>query len=377
MSHNTFGHLFRVTTWGESHGAAIGCVVDGCPPRIPITEAEIQKYLDKRRPGQSRFTTQRQEPDTVKILSGVFEDPATGEQVTTGTPISLVIENVDQRSKDYSEVSESFRPGHADYTYETKYGIRDYRGGGRSSARETAMRVAAGAIARKIVPGLSVHGALIRIGEIEIDRARWDWNAVDENPFFSPDAETAKKWEPYLDGIRKSGSSVGAVIEVVADGVPAGLGAPIYAKLDQDLAAAMMSINAVKGVEISNGFGAARIRGEENADEMRIGNGGKPVFLSNNAGGILGGISTGQPIVARFAVKPTSSILTPVKGITRSGGDIDLVTKGRHDPCVGIRAVPIGEAMLACVLADHYLRHRGQVGETVPSAPTWPHEPMA
>jgi chorismate synthase len=362
MSHNTFGHLFRVTTWGESHGAAIGCVVDGCPPKIPVTEAEIQKYLDKRRPGQSRFTTQRQEPDAVKILSGVFEDPATGEQVTTGTPISLLIDNVDQRSKDYSEIRESYRPGHADYTYETKYGIRDYRGGGRSSARETAMRVAAGAIARKVVPGLSVRGALIGIGEIEIDRARWDWNEVDENPFFSPDAETAKKWEPYLDGIRKSGSSVGAVIEVVADGVPAGLGAPIYAKLDQDIASAMMSINAVKGVEIGNGFGAAKIRGEENADEMRIGNDGKPVFLSNNAGGILGGISTGQPIVARFAVKPTSSILTPVKGITRSGEDIDLITKGRHDPCVGIRAVPIGEAMMAIVLADHFLRHRAQIG---------------
>jgi chorismate synthase len=362
MSHNTFGHLFRVTTWGESHGAAIGCVVDGCPPKIPITEAEIQKYLDKRRPGQSRFTTQRQEPDAVKILSGVFEDPATGGQVTTGAPISLIIENVDQRSKDYSEVKESFRPGHADYTYETKYGIRDYRGGGRSSARETAMRVAAGAIARKVVPGLSVRGALIRIGEIEVDRARWDWNEVDKNPFFSPDAETAKRWEPYLDGIRKAGSSVGAVIEVVAEGVPAGLGAPIYAKLDQDLASAMMSINAVKGVEIGNGFAAAKIRGEENADEMRVGNDGRPVFLSNNAGGILGGISTGQPIVARFAVKPTSSILTPVKGITRSGEDIDLVTKGRHDPCVGIRAVPIGEAMMAIVLADHFLRHRAQMG---------------
>jgi chorismate synthase len=362
MSHNTFGHLFRVTTWGESHGAAIGCVVDGCPPKIPITEAEIQKYLDKRRPGQSRFTTQRRELDTVKILSGVFDDPATGKQVTTGTPISLLIDNVDQRSKDYSEIKESFRPGHADYTYETKYGIRDYRGGGRSSARETAMRVAAGAIARKVVPGLSVRGALIRIGEIEIDRTRWDWNQVDENPFFSPDAETAKKWEPYLDGIRKAGSSVGAVIEVVADGVPAGLGAPIYGKLDQDLASAMMSINAVKGVEIGNGFGAAKIHGEENADEMRIGNDGKPVFLSNNAGGILGGISTGQPIVARFAVKPTSSILAPVKGITRAGEDIDLVTKGRHDPCVGIRAVPIGEAMMAIVLADHFLRHRAQMG---------------
>ena len=273
-----------------------------------------------------------------------------------------MIENVDQRSKDYSEIRESYRPGHADYTYDVKYGIRDYRGGGRSSARETAMRVAAGAIARKVVPGLSVRGALIRIGEIEIDRARWDWNEVDNNPFFSPDAETAKKWEDYLDGIRKEGSSVGAVIEVVAEGVPAGLGAPIYGKLDQDIAAAMMSINAVKGVEIGNGFEAAKIRGEENADEMRVGNDGKPVFLSNNAGGILGGISTGQPVVCRFAVKPTSSILNPVKAITRSGEDIDLVTKGRHDPCVGIRAVPIGEAMLAIVLADHYLRHRAQMG---------------
>lgn len=362
MSHNTFGHLFRVTTWGESHGAAIGCVIDGCPPKIPISEAEIQTYLDKRRPGQSRFTTQRREPDTVKILSGVFEDETTGGLVTTGTPISLMIENVDQRSKDYSEIRETFRPGHADWTYQEKYGIRDYRGGGRSSARETAMRVAAGAIARKVVPGLSVRGALIRIGEIEIDRANWDWNQVDQNPFFSPDAEAAKAWEPYLDDIRKAGSSVGAVIEVVAEGAPAGIGAPIYGKLDQDIAAALMSINAVKGVEIGAGFGAARLRGEENADEMRIGNDGKPVFLSNNAGGILGGIATGQPIVARFAVKPTSSILTPVKGITRSGEDIDLVTKGRHDPCVGIRAVPIGEAMLAIVIADHFLRHRAQMG---------------
>ncbi|HEX9905970.1 MAG TPA: chorismate synthase, partial [Propylenella sp.] len=269
MSHNTFGHLFRVTTWGESHGPAIGCVVDGCPPKIPISEAEIQSYLDKRRPGQSRFTTQRREPDQVRILSGVFEDEAAGGLVTTGAPISLVIENVDQRSKDYSEIRDRYRPGHADFTYDAKYGIRDYRGGGRSSARETAMRVAAGAIARKIVPGLSVRGALVRIGEIEIDRSRWDWNAVDENPFFCPDPEAARRWEPYLDGIRKAGSSVGAVIEVVAEGVPAGLGAPIYAKLDQDVAAGLMSINAVKGVEIGNGFEAARIRGEENADEMR------------------------------------------------------------------------------------------------------------
>jgi chorismate synthase len=362
MSHNTFGHLFRVTTWGESHGAAIGCVVDGCPPRIPLTEADIQSHLDKRRPGQSRYTTQRQEPDQVKILSGIFTDEATGEQVTTGTPISLMIENVDQRSKDYSEIKERYRPGHADYTYDVKYGIRDYRGGGRSSARETAMRVAAGAIARKVVPGLSVRGALVRIGEMEIDRTRWDWNEVDRNPFFSPDAGTAEKWASYLDEVRKSGSSVGAVIEVVADGVPAGLGAPVYGKLDQDIAAGLMSINAVKGVEIGNGFEAARIRGEENADEMRTGNDGKPVFLSNNAGGVLGGISTGQPVVARFAVKPTSSILGPVRGVTKSGEDVDLVTKGRHDPCVGIRAVPIGEAMLAIVLADHYLRHRAQTG---------------
>ena len=365
MSHNTFGHLFRVTTWGESHGAAIGCVVDGCPPKIPISEAEIQSYLDKRRPGQSRFTTQRREPDRVRILSGVFEDEGAGGLVTTGTPIALVIENVDQRSKDYSEIRDRYRPGHADFTYDAKYGIRDYRGGGRSSARETAMRVAAGAIARKIVPGLSVRGALVRIGEIEIDRSRWDWNAVDENPFFCPDPEAARRWEPYLDGIRKAGSSVGAVVEVVAEGVPAGLGAPIYAKLDQDVAAGLMSINAVKGVEIGNGFEAARIRGEENADEMRIGNDGKPIFLSNNAGGVLGGISTGQPVVARFAVKPTSSILTPVKGVTRSGEDVELVTKGRHDPCVGIRAVPIGEAMLAIVIADHYLRHRAQTGASL------------
>jgi chorismate synthase len=362
MSHNTFGHLFRVTTWGESHGVAIGCVVDGCPPRIPLVEADIQSYLDKRRPGQSRYTTQRQEPDKVRILSGVFTDEATGQPVTTGTPISLMIDNVDQRSKDYSEIKERYRPGHADYTYDQKYGVRDYRGGGRSSARETAMRVAAGAIARRIVPGLSVRGALIRIGEIEIDRANWDWNEVDRNAFFSPDAATAEKWGPYLDEVRKSGSSVGAVIEVVAEGVPAGLGAPIYGKLDQDIAGGLMSINAVKGVEIGNGFAAARIRGEENADEMRMGNDGTPFFLSNNAGGILGGISTGQPVVARFAVKPTSSILGPVRGVTRSGEDVDLVTKGRHDPCVGIRAVPVGEAMVAIVLADHYLRHRGQTG---------------
>ncbi len=368
MSFNTFGHLFRVTTFGESHGAAIGCVVDGCPPRIPLTEADIQPYLDKRRPGQSRFTTQRREPDTVKILSGVFVDEATGKQVTTGTPIALVIDNVDQRSKDYSDIKDKYRPGHADYTYDAKYGIRDYRGGGRQSARETAMRVAAGAIARKIVPGMTVRGALVQMGEHAIDRTRWNWDEVDRNPFFCPDAEKAKFFESYLDDIRKRGSSVGAVIEVVAEGVPAGLGAPIYGKLDGDLAAALMGINAVKGVEIGAGFASAALSGEENADEMRMGNDGKPIFLSNHAGGILGGISTGQPVVCRFAVKPTSSILTPRRTVDRYGAETEISTKGRHDPCVGIRAVPIGEAMVACVIADHYLRHRGQMGEP----PAWP-----
>ena len=368
MSFNTFGHMFRVTTFGESHGIAIGCVVDGCPPRIPLTEADIQPFLDKRRPGQSRFTTQRQEPDTVKILSGVFADEATGAQVTTGTPIALLIENVDQRSKDYSAIKDIYRPGHAGFVYDAKYGLHDYRGGGRASARETAMRVAAGAIARKIVPGLNVRGALIQIGPLKIDRARWDWAEVDNNPFFCPDAKTAELFASHVDEVRKQGSSVGAVIEVVADGVPPGLGAPIYGKLDADIAAALMGINAVKGVEIGAGFAAALLSGEDNADEMRMGNDGKPRFLSNNAGGILGGISTGQPVVARFAVKPTSSILNPRKTVDRYGNETDVVTKGRHDPCVGIRAVPIGEAMVACVIADHYLRHRGQVGET----PAWP-----
>jgi chorismate synthase len=368
MSFNTFGHLFRVTTFGESHGAAIGCVVDGCPPRIPLIEDDIQPYLDKRRPGQSRFTTQRREPDAVKILSGVLIDDATGAQVTTGTPIALVIENVDQRSKDYSDIKDKYRPGHADYTYDAKYGIRDYRGGGRQSARETATRVAAGAIARKIVPGMMVRGALIQMGAHSIDRARWNWDEVDRNPFFCPDAEQARRFEPYLDDIRKRGSSVGAVIEVVAEGVPAGLGAPIYGKLDGDLAAALMGINAVKGVEIGAGFAAAALSGEDNADEMRMGNDGKPVFLSNHAGGILGGISTGQSIVCRFVVKPTSSILTPRRTVDRYGAETEISTKGRHDPCVGIRAVPIGEAMVACVIADHYLRHRGQMGEP----PAWP-----
>jgi chorismate synthase len=363
MSHNTFGHLFRVTTFGESHGPAIGCVVDGTPPRIPLTEADIQPYLDKRRPGQSRYTTQRQEPDAVKILSGVFIDEASGAQVTTGTPIALLIENVDQRSKDYSDIKDKYRPGHADYTYDVKYGLRDYRGGGRQSARETATRVAAGAIARKIVPGLTVRGALVQMGPHAIDRARWDWDEIDKNPFFCPDAAQAKLYADYLDGVRKSGSSVGAVIEVVAEGVPAGLGAPVYGKLDGDLAAALMSINAVKGVEIGAGFAAAALTGEENADEMRMGNDGRPRFLSNQAGGILGGISTGQPVVARFAVKPTSSILTPRATVDRYGNETEISTKGRHDPCVGIRAVPIGEAMVACVIADHFLRHRAQVGE--------------
>jgi chorismate synthase len=362
MSHNTFGHLFRVTTWGESHGPAIGCVVDGCPPRIPISEAEIQRYLDKRRPGQSQFTTQRREPDTVRILSGVLEDEASGELVTTGTPISLIIDNVDARSKDYSDIKDSYRPGHADMTYDVKYGIRDWRGSGRASARETATRVAAGAIARKIAPGMSVRGALVQIGPYAVDRSAWNWEEVDNNPFFCPDAGTAGKWADYLDDMRKRGSSIGAVIEVVAEGVPAGLGAPIYGKLDQDLASALMSINAVKGVEIGAGFGAASLSGEENADEMRKGNDGRPIFLSNNAGGILGGISTGQPVVARFAVKPTSSILTPRRSVNRAGEETEVSTKGRHDPCVGIRAVPIGEAMVACVLADHYLRHRAQTG---------------
>ncbi len=313
------------------------------------------------RPGQSRFTTQRQEADAVKILSGVMAHPETGVQVTTGTPIALLIENTDQRSKDYSDIKDKFRPGHADFTYEAKYGLRDYRGGGRSSARETAMRVAAGAIARKIVPGMTVRGALVQMGPHKIDREKWDWDEIARNPFFCPDKDKAAFFESYLDDIRKKGSSIGAVIEVVAEGVPAGLGAPIYAKLDADLAAAMMSINAVKGVEIGAGFRAAELSGEENADEMRMGNQGVS-FLSNHAGGILGGISTGQPVVARFAVKPTSSILSPRRTVDRNGNDTDIVTKGRHDPCVGIRAVPVGEAMMACVLADHFLRHRGQVG---------------
>ncbi|MBM3561573.1 MAG: chorismate synthase [Alphaproteobacteria bacterium] len=360
MSHNSFGHLFRVTTFGESHGPALGAIVDGCPPKIPLEAQDIQGYLDKRKPGQSRFTTQRREADEVKILSGVFAD-GDGRQVTTGTPIALMIENTDQRSKDYGEIADKYRPGHADYVYDAKYGVRDYRGGGRSSARETAARVAAGAVARKVIAGVTIRGALAQVGPHKIDRTRFDWAEVERNPLFCPDAGTTQLWADYLDGVRKDGSSVGAVIEVVAEGVPAGWGAPIYGKLDADLAAAMMSINAVKGVEIGAGFAAAALTGEENADEMRAGENG-PRFLSNNAGGVLGGISTGQPIVVRFAVKPTSSILTPRRTIDRFGKETDIVTKGRHDPCVGIRAVPIGEAMMACVLADHFLRHRGQMG---------------
>ncbi len=364
MSHNSFGHLFRFTTWGESHGPALGCVVDGCPPLIPLDESDIQGWMDKRKPGQSKYTTQRREPDQVKILSGVMVDED-GVQKTTGTPISLMIENVDQRSKDYSEIKERYRPGHADYTYDAKYGIRDYRGGGRSSARETAARVAAGAVARKVIAPMQVRAALVQVGPHKINRDNWDWLETGNNPFFCPDKQAAELWAEYLDGIRKSGSSVGAVVEVIAEGVPAGLGAPVYGKLDQDIASAMMSINAVKGVEIGNGFEAATLTGEENADEMRIGQGNVPLFLTNNAGGVLGGISSGEPVVCRFAVKPTSSILTPRQSITRSGEEVEVMTKGRHDPCVGIRAVPVGEAMMALVLADHFLRHRGQVGGQV------------
>ena len=366
MSHNTFGHLLRVTTWGESHGPAMGCIVDGAPPGIALSEADIQHWLDKRKPGTSRFVTQRREPDAVKILSGVFADEDTSGQVTTGTPIALHIDNVDARSRDYEGIKDKFRPGHADYAYFIKYGVRDYRGGGRQSARETAARVAAGAIARKIldqlVPGgVRIRGALIQLGKHTIDRKKWDWAQTEQNPFWSPDPSVVADWETYLDDLRKAGSSCGAVIEVVAEGAPAGLGAPVYGKLDADLASALMSINAVKGVEIGAGFAAAALSGEENADEMRMKD-GKPFFLSNGAGGILGGISTGQDIVARFAVKPTSSILAARKTITRTGEETEIQTKGRHDPCVGIRAVPVGEAMMACALADHLLRHRAQCG---------------
>ena len=361
MSLNTFGHLFRVTTWGESHGPALGATVDGCPPNVPIDAAALQHWLDKRKPGQNKFTTQRREPDEVEILSGVFDGKS------TGTPIQLMIRNTDQRSKDYGNISETFRPGHADITYWQKYGIRDYRGGGRSSARETAARVAAGGVAREaiktLVPNVEIKGYMTQIGPHKINRDNFDWDQIDQNEFWTPDATAAQNWAAYLDDIRKAHNSVGAVIEVVARNVPAGLGAPIYGKLDTDLAAAMMSINAVKGVEIGEGMNAAALTGAENADEIFMGNDGHPVYSSNHAGGILGGISTGQDLVVRFAVKPTSSILTPRQSITKSGEPIEVVTKGRHDPCVGIRAVPVGEAMMACVILDHLLLHRGQIGE--------------
>ena len=355
MSVNSFGRVFRFTTWGESHGPAIGAVVDGCPPGLALAEADIQPWLDKRRPGTSRFTTQRQEPDQVRILSGVYEGR------TTGTPISLMIENVDQRSKDYSEVARAYRPGHADYAYDAKYGFRDPRGGGRASARETASRVAAGAVARLVIPEVRIRAYLVELGGIAIEREAFDDGQIDANPFFSPDAETAARWETALDAARKSGSSLGAVVECVATGVPAGWGSPVYAKLDADLAAALMGINAVKGVEIGDGFAAARLRGEDNADAMRPGDNG-PTFLANHAGGTAGGISTGQPVVVRMALKPTSSILTPVETITREGVASEIVTKGRHDPCVGIRAAPVMEAMVAIVLADAKLQHRAQTG---------------
>ena len=359
MSHNTFGHLFRVTTWGESHGPALGCVVDGCPPGIALSEGDLQHWLDRRKPGQTRYTTQRQEPDSVDILSGTYDGQ------TTGTPIQLAIRNVDQRSKDYSQIENTFRPGHADITYWQKYGIRDPRGGGRSSARETAARVAAGGVARAalaaLMPGLTITGYMVQMGPHRVDPARTDLTTIDDNPFWCPDPKAAQAWAGYLDGLRKSGDSAGAVIELSARGVPPGLGAPIYAKLDSDLAAALMSINAVKGVEIGEGMAAAALTGSANADEIEMGTEG-PVYRANHAGGILGGISTGQDILARFAVKPTSSILTPRASITKAGEPTEVVTKGRHDPCVGIRAVPVGEAMLACLLLDHLLLHRGQTG---------------
>ena len=355
MSHNSFGHLFRFTTWGESHGPAIGAVVDGCPPGLALSETDIQPWLDKRRPGQSKFTTQRQEPDQVRILSGVYEGK------TTGTPISLMIENVDQRSKDYSDVAKAYRPGHADYAYDAKYGFRDPRGGGRSSARETASRVAAGAVARLVIPEVRVRAYLVELGGIPIDYSRFDDAEIDRNPFFCPDAEAAKQWEVALDAARLAGSSLGAIVECAATGVPAGWGSPLYMKLDSQLASACMGINAVKGVEIGDGFAAARLRGEENADRMRPGANG-PEFLANHSGGTAGGISTGQPIVVRMALKPTSSILTPVETINQAGEATEIMTKGRHDPCVGIRAAPVMEAMVALVLADAKLMHRGQTG---------------
>ena len=361
MSVNSFGHLFRFTTWGESHGPALGATIDGCPPGVPLEPAMIQQWLDKRRPGQNKNTTQRNEPDAVEILSGLYDGR------TTGTPIQLMIRNTDQRSKDYGDILNTFRPGHADITYHQKYGLRDPRGGGRSSARETAARVAAGGVAREaitaIVPGVQITGYMVQMGEKKIDRARFDWDQISQNDFWCPDAQAAGEWEEYLTWLRKDDhNSVGAIIEVVARGVPAGIGAPVYAKLDTDIAAAMMSINAVKGVEIGEGMAAAALTGRDNADEIFMGNGGQPVYSSNHAGGILGGISTGQDVVVRFAVKPTSSILSPRKSITMDGQPIEVITKGRHDPCVGIRAVPVGEAMMACVILDHILLDRGQTG---------------
>ena len=360
MSLNSFGHLFRVSTWGESHGPAIGAAIDGCPPGVPLDAAMLQNWLDRRKPGTSKYTTQRREADRVEVLSGVFEG------VTTGTPIQLIIQNTDQRAKDYRDIADKFRPGHADITYWLKYGVRDYRGGGRSSARETAMRVAAGGVAREVikslVPGLQIKGYMVQMGPNRMNRDNFDWDQIDANPFWTPDADAAADWATYLDGLRKSGNSAGAVIEVVSKGAPAGLGAPVYAKLDTDLAAACMSINAVKGVEIGEGMAVATLTGDANADEISMGPDG-PVYSSNHAGGVLGGISTGQDIVVRFAVKPTSSILTPRKTITKSGEATEIVTKGRHDPCVGIRAVPVGEAMVACVILDHLLLHRAQIGE--------------
>jgi chorismate synthase len=364
MSHNSFGHLFRITTWGESHGPAIGCVVDGCPPGIQLEVADIQTYLDKRRPGQSRYTTQRKEPDQVRILSGVFTDEASGEQVTTGTPIALEIENMDARSKDYGDIKDKFRPGHADYTYLVKYGLRDWRGSGRASARETASRVAAGAIARKVVPGMRVRGALVQVGPHAIDRRTWDWSEVERNPFFSPDAKAVKKWGDFLDKVRKEGSSVGAIIEIVAEGVPAGLGAPVYGKLDQDIASGLMSINAVKGVEFGDGFKVVRQRGSEHRDELT-----PDGFKKNSSGGTLGGISSGQDILASIALKPTSSIQVPGTTVDKQGRATEIVTTGRHDPCVGLRATPIAEAMIALTLMDHFLRHRAQNADVRSAVP--------
>ncbi len=359
MSHNTFGHLFRVTTWGESHGPAVGCIVDGCPPMISITESDLQPWLDRRKPGGSRFVTQRNESDTARILSGVFDDG--NGPVTTGTPISIEILNEDQRSKDYGEIARAYRPGHADYVYQEKYGVRDHRGGGRSSARETACRVAAGAIARKVLgEAVRIRAGVVQLGPHRIEPHNIDFEAVNDNPLYAASSEVVKDWEAYLDTVRKAGSSTGAIVALEVTGVPVGWGAPLYGKLDAELAAAMMSINAVKGVEIGAGFGAAMLSGEDNADQMRLGPQGMPVFLSNNAGGILGGLSTGQPITLRVAFKPTSSILTPRQSITRDGEETDLRTKGRHDPCVALRGVPVVEAMAACVLADAFLRHRAQ-----------------